>query len=170
MEQVLSIDKKIVLSLAQFIVLLLVVCLAPIANNQIITGTIVNASLLIGVVLLGMRGAILLCFLPSLISLMTGSLAMVMAPMVPFIIIGNVSLVYIFNLLRKKNFFLGLIPAALIKFSFLFLVSNFLISFFIKQPVADKIAVMMSYPQLITALLGGVVAYLVIGIKYKNNN
>jgi hypothetical protein len=170
MEQVLSQDKRIALSLAQFIALLLVVCLAPMINNQIITGTIVNASLLIGVVLLGTRGAVLLCFLPSLISLMTGSLAMVMAPMVPFIIIGNVSLVYIFNLLRKKNFFLGLIPAALIKFSFLFLVSNFLISFFIKQPVADKIAVMMSYPQLITALLGGVVAYFVISLNNKNNN
>ena len=170
MEQVLSLDRKIVLSLAQFITLLLIVCLAPMLNNQIITGTIVNASLLVGVVLLGMRGAVLLCFLPSLISLMTGSLAMVMAPMVPFIIIGNVSLVYIFNLLRKRNYFLGLIPAALVKFSFLFLVSNFLISFFIKQPVADKIAVMMSYPQLITALMGGVVAYFVVVLNNKNNN
>ncbi|HNY35921.1 MAG TPA: iron hydrogenase [Candidatus Pacearchaeota archaeon] len=170
MEQTLSLDKKIVLSLVQFLVLLLVVCFAPLINNQIITGTIVNASLLIAVVLLGMRGSTLLCFLPSVISLLFGLLPMVMAPMVPFIIIGNVSLVYIFNLLRKSNFFLGLIPAALVKFSFLFLVSNFLISFFVKQAVADKIAVMMSYPQLVTALMGGIVAYFIIGKNYKNNN
>jgi len=170
MEQVLSLNKKIALFLIQFFVLLLVISLAPLINNQIITGTIVNASLLIAVVLLGMRGAALLCFLPSVISLAFGLLPMVMAPMVPFIIIGNVALVYIFDLLRKRNFFLGLIPAAFIKFSFLFLVSNFVISFFIKQAVADKIAVMMSYPQLITALMGGVVAYLLISKYNKNNN
>ncbi len=170
MEQVLSLNKKIALSLIQFIVLLLIVCLAPMVNNQIITGTIVNASLLIAVVLLGMRGAILLSVLPSLVSLSFGLLPMVMAPMVPFIIIGNISLVYIFNLLRKKNFFLGLIPAALVKFSFLFLVSNFLISFFIKQSVADKIAVMMSYPQLITALMGGIVSFIIIKKINLDNN
>lgn len=101
---------------------------------------------------------------------MFGLLPMVMAPMVPFIIMGNFLLVYIFSLLRKNNFFLGLIPAALLKFSFLFLVSNFLISFFVKQAIADKIAVMMSYPQLITALMGGIIAYFIIGRNYKNNN
>lgn len=170
MEQVLSLNKKIALSLIQFFVLLLIVSFAPLINNQIITGTIVNASLLIAVVLLGMRGAILLCLLPSIVSLLFGLLPMVMAPMVPFIILGNISLVYIFNLLRKKNFFLGLIPAALVKFSFLFLISNFLISFFIKQAVADKIAIMMSWPQLVTALMGGLAAYIIISLNYKNNN
>jgi hypothetical protein len=170
MEQVLSLNKKIALSLIQFFVLLLIVSFAPLINNQIITGTIVNASLLIAVVLLGMRGAILLCLLPSIVSLSFGLLPMVMAPMVPFIILGNISLVYIFNLLRKKNFFLGLIPAALVKFSFLFLISNFLISFFIKQAVADKIAIMMSWPQLVTALMGGLAAYIIISLNYKNNN
>jgi hypothetical protein len=169
MEQVLSLNKKIALSLIQFFVLLLVVSFAPLINNQIIVGTIVNASLLMAVVLLGMRGAVLLCFLPSIVSLSFGLLPIVMAPMIPFIIIGNVSLVYIFNLLREKNFFLGLIPAALVKFSLLFLVSNFIISFFIKQAVADKIAIMMSYPQLITALMGGIVVYLLTN-KYNKNN
>ncbi|MFA5431789.1 MAG: iron hydrogenase [Candidatus Paceibacterota bacterium] len=162
MEQVLSLNKKIALSLVQFSVLLLLVVFAPLINNQLITGTIVNASLLMAVVLLGMRGAVLLCFLPSIISLSFGLLSMVMAPMVPFIILGNIILVHAFNLLRERNFFLGLITAALLKFSFLFLISNFVISLFIKQSVADKIVVMMSYPQLLTALMGGVIAYFVI--------
>jgi hypothetical protein len=171
MEQVLSLNKKIAISLVQFFALLLIVFFAPLINNQLITGTIVNATLLLAVVLLGLRGGLLLSFLPSVISLSFGFLPMVMAPMVPFIIIGNIAFVYIFSLLRQRNFFLGLIPAALIKFSFLFLVSNFIISFFIKQTVADKIVVMMSYPQLITALMGGVIAYLLIsGYNNKNNN
>lgn len=169
MEQTLSLNKKIALPLVQFITLLLIVYFAPLIGNQIITGTIINASLLIAVILLGMRGAILLSLLPSLVSLSFGLLPMVMALMVPFIIMGNIALVYVFNLLREKNFFLGLIPAALVKFSFLFLISNFVISFFIKQTVTDKIVVMMSYPQLITALMGGVVAYLLIN-RYNNKN
>jgi hypothetical protein len=169
MEQVLSLNKKIALSLIQFAILLVVICFAPLINNQIITGTIVNASLLVAVVVLGMRGAVLLCLLPSIVSLSFGLLPIVMAPMVPFIIMGNIALVYIFNLLRRRNFFLGLIPAALVKFSFLFLVSNFIISFFVNQTVADKIVLMMSYPQLITALMGGVVAYLLTS-KYNNKN
>jgi uncharacterized membrane protein (DUF485 family) len=87
MEQALSSNKKIALiSLVQFIVLLLAVSFAPLINNQIITGTIVNASLLIAVILLGMRGAVLLCLLPSIFSLFLGLLPIVMAPMVPFII------------------------------------------------------------------------------------
>ena len=169
MEHALSLNKKIALSLVQFIVLLLVVCFAPLIGNQIITGTIVNAALLMSVILLGMRGAVLLSLLPSLVSLSFGLLPMVMAPMVPFIIMGNIILVYVFNLLREKNFFLGLIPGALLKFSFLFLISNFVISFFVKQAVADKVAVMMSYPQLITALMGGIVVYL-LTYKYNKNN
>ena len=169
MEHALSLNKKITLSLAQFIVLLLVVCFAPLIGNQIITGTIVNAALLMSVILLGMRGAVLLSLLPSLVSLSFGLLPMVMAPMVPFIIMGNIILVYVFNLLREKNFFLGLIPGALLKFSFLFLISNFVISFFVKQAVADKVALMMSYPQLITALMGGLLVYL-LTYKYNKNN
>jgi len=142
MEHALSLNKKITLSLA---------------------------ALLMSVILLGMRGAVLLSLLPSLVSLSFGLLPMVMAPMVPFIIMGNIILVYVFNLLREKNFFLGLIPGALLKFSFLFLISNFVISFFVKQAVADKVALMMSYPQLITALMGGLLVYL-LTYKYNKNN
>jgi hypothetical protein len=169
MEQALSLNKKIALSVAQFAVLLLIISFAPLINNQIVTGTIVNAVLLLSVVLLGMRGAVLLCFLPSLFSLSFGLLPIVMTPMIPFIILGNILLVYIFNLIRKKNYFLGLIPAALLKFSFLFVVSNFIITFFIKQAVAEKIAMMMSYPQLITALMGGLIVYPFVRIINKNN-
>lgn len=159
MEQAISLNKRLLLAVAQFSMLLAVVSFAPLFNNQIITGTIVNASLLISVVLLGMSGSLLLCLLPSLISLSVGLLPIVMAPMVPFIILGNIVFVFTFDALRKRNYFLGLIPAALLKFSFLFLTSNFLIQFFIKQAVASKIAAMMSWPQLVTVLLGGVVVY-----------
>jgi len=159
MEQVISLNSRALLKSSQFLLALALILFAPLIGNQFITGTIVNASLLMSVILFGFPGAAVLCFVPSIISLFTGLLPWVMAPMVPFIIMGNILLVLIFDLLRKRNFFLGLFPAALLKFSFLFLISNYLIRFFVKEAVASSIAVMMSWPQLVTALLGGVVAY-----------
>lgn len=89
--------------------------------------------------------------------------------MIPFIIMGNILLVWVFDLLRKRNFFLGVVPGALLKFSFLFLTSSYLIHFFVKEAVASKIAVMMSWPQLVTALLGGLAAYAIINKMQKHD-
>lgn len=161
MEQSISLNKTLLKS-SQFVFVLALILFAPLISNQFVTGTIVNASLLASVVLFGLPGALLLCFIPSVVSLFAGLLPWVMAPMIPFIIMGNILLIWVFDLLRKKNFFLGVVPGALLKFSFLFLTSNYLIHFFVKSAVASKIAAMMSWPQLVTALLGGVVAYLII--------
>lgn len=171
MEQVALLNSKTLLKSAQFLLILSLILFAPLINNQFVTGTIVNASLLISVMLFGFSGAVVLCFVPSIISIFVGLLPWVMAPMVPFIIMGNILLILVFDLLRKKNFFFGLIPAALLKFSFLFLVSNYLIHFFIKPVVASKIAAMMSWPQLVTALMGGIIAYSIIaGYNSLRNN
>lgn len=155
----LSSRRSLAISVAELLVLLLATVLAPLIGNQYVTGTIVNASLLMSVMLLGFNATLLLCFLPSIISLSTGLLPGVLAPMVPFIILGNIVLAYTFSALRNRNFWVGLFPAALLKFSLLFFASNFIIDFFIKGQVAKNIAVMMSWPQLITALAGGAVAF-----------
>jgi hypothetical protein len=162
MEQAISLNKTF-LKASQFLIVLSLIVLAPLIGNQFITGTIVNASLLISVILFGFSGALLLCFIPSVISLFAGLLPWVMMPMVPFIILGNVLLILVFDLLRKKDFFLGMAVGALLKFSFLFLTSNYLIHFFVKEAVASKIATMMSWPQLMTALAGGIIAFFIAG-------
>lgn len=159
MEHVIVSNSKALLRISQFSFVVALIVFAPFIGNQIVTGTIVNALLLGSVIIFGLSGAISLCFIPSILSLSTGLLPAIMAPMIPFIIMGNVLLVIVFDLLRKKGFFLGLVPGALLKFSFLFLVSNYLIHFFIQPAVASKIAVMMSWPQLVTALAGGVIVY-----------
>jgi len=170
MEQAISLNKTLLKS-SQFLLLLGLIILVPLVGNQFVTGTIVNASLLISVMTIGFPGAILLCFIPSIISLFTGLLPWVMAPMIPFIIAGNILLITVFELLRKRNFFLGLIPGALLKFSFLFFTSSYMIHFFVKEAVASKIAVMMSWPQLVTALLGGIIAYsLLVGYNFLKDN
>ena len=166
MEQSISLNKTLLRS-SQFALVLALILFAPLIGNQFVTGTIVNASLLASVVIFGLPGALLLCFIPSVVSLFTGLLPWVMAPMIPFIIMGNILLVWVFDLLRRRNFFLGVVPGALLKFSFLFLTSSYLIHFFVKEAVASKIAAMMSWPQLVTALLGGLVAYAIINKMQK---
>ncbi len=156
----------------KFIVLFGIAVLAPLLQNQFITGSIVNAVLYLSVFELGLGSAIAIAFFPSLISLGTGLLPMVMAPMTPFIILGNLILILVFNWLKNKNYWLSAISASVLKFGWLFGTSQLVIKYFIKKPVAAKIAAMMSWPQLATALAGSAITYLFIKIfflKTKDN-
>lgn len=152
---------------AQFIVLLMAAIFAPAINVQLLTGTLVNATLFLGAVLIGVPAAILIGIIPSLVSSVTGLLPAVMLPMVPFIILGNAVLIVIFAVLRKRSYFRAVILASLAKFALLSSVSSFVIGYFVPAKVASNLAVMMSYPQLLTALSGGMLAYAVLGILKK---
>lgn len=147
----LVIKKEKIFVLSQFIILIGIATAAPLFHSQPITGSIVNATLFIAVVLLGVESAILVGLIPSLIALSTGLLPIVLAPMIPFIMAGNAILILAFNYLRNKNYWLAIVSASFIKFLFLFSVS---------REISSTIAVMMSWPQLLTALTGGLIAYL----------
>jgi len=150
----------------EFVLLLGIATAAPLFHNQFITGPIVNATLLIAVALLGMRDAILIGLIPSSIALAVGLLSPVLAPMIPFIIVGNAILVITFGYLRQRNYWLGLVSGSILKFAFLFGTSSIVISLLLNQNLASSVAVMMSWPQLVTALAGGVIAYGVLrGLK-----
>lgn len=143
-----------------FVVLLGIASAAPlIGHQQFITGPIVNATLLIAVALLGMRDGILIGLIPSTIALATGLLPAVLAPMVPFIILGNVILVVTFGYLRHINYWLGVVSGSVLKFAFLFGTSSIVANLLINEQLAGKVAAMMSWPQLVTALAGGLLAY-----------
>jgi len=153
---VLTIKKEAVLT---FIALLGVAVAAPLIKQQYVTGTIVNATLIIGTACLGVRYGLLLCLLPSSIALATGLLNPVLAPMVPFIVMGNVVLVLAFRYLKNSNFWVGAAAGAVLKFALLQGMSTVVIGLLINKSVAPAVANMMSWPQLITALAGGVVAF-----------
>lgn len=142
-----------------FVVLLGIASAAPLIRNQFITGPIVNATLLIAVALLGMRDGLLIGLIPSSTALAVGLLPPVLAPMIPFIIVGNAILVVTFGYLRSKNYWLGLVSGSVLKFAFLFGTSSIVINLLLDQKVATSVAVMMSWPQLVTALAGGLLAY-----------
>ncbi|MDD3386350.1 MAG: hypothetical protein PHU17_00075 [Candidatus Pacebacteria bacterium] len=149
MNKSISITSNLVI--VQFLILFLVLFCAPFIGNQFITGTIVNATLIISFFLLGRSNALLLCFLPSIISLGLGF--MPLAIIVPFIMIGNIFFVSAFSVI--KNYWIALIAGGIIKASFLFVFANILVN-------NDIVSSMMSWPQVVTAMLGGVLAYFII--------
>lgn len=155
-------------NLAIFASLLLIATFAPILKQQMIAGPIINAVLFASVVLLGIKPALLIGTLPSLFAIYFGFHSPLMAPLIPFIITANAILVISFGSLRKLNYWLAIVSAGFLKFIFLFATSSIIIELFIKGVIGPKIAQMMSWSQLITALSGGVIAYLFLKIFYDS--
>lgn len=135
---------------------------------QWFTGPIVNAILLVVLFLVGIRSALVLCLIPSLMALAGGLLPAVLAPVVPFVMISNTILVltvdWFYNNFKdeKKGYWLGVVIGAGLKFGFLFLSVSFIAKLLIKQELAVKVAQMMSWPQFATAVAGGAIAWVVL--------
>lgn len=132
----------------------------PLFHNQTITGPLVNAIFFIALYFLGLRDVLLLAFLPSLVALSAGTLPTVLAPMVPYIIVSNAILICAFGFLRQKNFWLGVLAASVLKFSFLYASVFYLVSIFSDKKLPQSAATMMSWPQFYSALAGGVIAFI----------
>jgi len=125
--------------------------LAHTPGNQWITGTLVNAIIFIAVWRVGIVNALLIAAIPSSVALMRGLLPAPMATLIPFIIFSNVILVIAFAML-KKNPLIGIVAASIAKFLFLFFVSTL----FMPKLVANLV-IMLQWPQLATALAGGLI-------------
>jgi len=154
---------------ARFLGLAGVITIAPfLIHSQWVTGPIVNAVLIMALFLVGVRGAMVLALVPSMIALSSGLLPAVLAPIVPFIMIGNVILILTIDLIcrrfknKTKGFWLGVITGALLKFLFLFASVNIISQLLIKQELVIKVVQMMSWPQFYTAMIGGVIAWAVL--------
>ena len=159
-EKVISVNWRLVaIKTFQLSIFVALAVAAPYFGNQLITGTVVNALLFISVIYLGLESAFILCLVPSLISIYTGLLPLVLAPMIPFIMTGNALLVLVFSKFRAKGFWFGAIPAALVKYVFIWSV-GMLLANSVLQGVASKLVLMISWPQLVTSLSGACLAYL----------
>jgi len=149
----------------EFIILLFAATLAPLAGNQFITGTIVNSALIVAVSTIGVRAALLIGILPSTIALGTGLLPSILSPMIPFVILGNAVLVIAFDYLKNINYWLGAMIGAVLKFGLLTGAISVVIGLLTNKSVADNVAYMMSWPQLVTAVAGGVIAFGILYLK-----
>jgi len=133
-------------------------------HNQIVTGSLVNAGLLVSVSLFGMPTALGLCIVPSIIAFMRGLLPMAFAPILPFIMMGNILFISIFNAL-PKNKIVGAVVASVAKFIFLYCMGQLFLSHIIVSNLLQKASLMMGWFQLITALLGAGVALSILKLK-----
>ncbi|MFN3301720.1 MAG: ECF transporter S component, partial [Patescibacteria group bacterium] len=148
---------------AIFTLLIGIAILTPaIVHRQEITGPIINAILFLSTVLLSPELAMFIGLFPSIVALSSGLLPAVLAPMVPFIMTANAILVLIFSFLRKKSYWLGVVLAAFCKFLFLFSTSSIMMKLILKKELATKVAAMMGWTQLVTALAGGIIAFLIL--------
>lgn len=130
---------------------------------QFITGPLVNTVLYLATMIVGWQGGILIGIFTPVIAAMRGILPPPLAPLIPFIALGNAILVILFFWLKSKNKIFGIIIASLVKF--LVLVSA--VKLLVQVPPA--IAQMMSFPQLVTALAGGFIALIIINIFKRAN-
>jgi len=154
-----------------FVGLLAVAAVIPhYVHNQFITGPIVNAVLFIATVVLGAGNAILIGLVPSVVALVSGLLPLPLAPMVPFIMISNAILILVFSGLRQTNYWAGVFGGTLIKYAFLYLTSTIVVGLISNQNIAAKAAAtMMAWPQIVTALIGGIIAFGVLKVYEKNS-
>jgi len=138
-------------------------------HNQLITGPIINALLILMLLLVGLRAALTVALLPSLVALSSGLLPLVLAPVVPFIMVSNVILIltidYLLNLeffktAQQSAYFWGIFWGALLKFSFLYSSVILIARLLSNQSLLEVVAKMMGTAQLATALAGGLLAFL----------
>lgn len=151
----------------KFTVLLGISVAAPFLHFQAVTGTIVNAALIIAVIILGKKEAITIGLFPSLISVVTGFLVPAVVPLIPFIILSNMILILAFDILRKGGYWKGIFWGSILKFSFLYISGIILIKIFESDNLSRIITLMFNWQQLLTALTGGIVAYATLKILKK---
>ncbi|HDQ45660.1 MAG TPA: ECF transporter S component [bacterium] len=146
---------------------------------QPVTGPLINAVLLTVSGLMGAGPAILIGVVTPAAALVRGQLPPVLAVMVPFIAISNALLILLFSGIRRGHRapvggrisvrdVAALVLAAAGKFLFLALSIRWLLPVLIGSRLPGEVAVLMMFPQLVTALAGGVIALLVLRMIGKS--
>jgi len=138
--------------------------------NNYVVGPVVNAVLIVATAISGIWSGTAISIIAPLVSAFTNKAPI--APLVlgfsPFIILGNFVLVLAYHLFRKKNRVLGIGIGAVVKFAVLYTAISIFTSVVQMQPkVAVTLTGLFSWPQLITALAGGVIALAVLAVIEK---
>ncbi|MCR4434556.1 MAG: ECF transporter S component [Clostridiales bacterium] len=134
-------------------------------NSNFIVGPLVNACLLIATATVGVWGGIIIAAIAPVGSLLTthSPIASFLLPFSPFVAAGNIVLVLCFYFLLKKSKIAGIILGAVLKFGVLFgSVSFFLVVLKMAPKLAGTLYFLFGWPQLVTALVGGAIALIVL--------
>ncbi len=135
---------------------------------QPVTGPLVNALLLLTVAWAGVSEALVVGMVTPMGAALRGVLPLPLVLMIPFIALGNAAFVSLYAVLRGKDRWLALGVAAVAKFAVLAAVATVLAVRPVSLPIAGTpqvvaipaaIVEMMRWPQLATALAGGLIAF-----------
>lgn len=137
---------------------------------QPLVGPLINMTLILATLMVGPISAIFIGIMTPMIAFMVGILGL--APIIPIIAIGNALLVigfyFISNIMKNKwGNWVGICIAALIKFGFLAMAVRVILPLFIPK-VPPAVITTFSSPQLITALIGGILALIIYPMIGRN--
>ena len=136
---------------------------------QVAVGPLVNMVLLITVMMVSPLSAVLVGAFTPIIAFFVGIIPLF--PLVPIIAIGNALLVVVFSLFysKKKLIFseyIGLVVGAFIKFAFLAMAIRLIVPMFVAK-VPAPLVVAFSLNQFITAMVGGILALVIVKVLNK---
>lgn len=141
------------------------------AGGQLVTGSCVNAVLAIAVLFSGLWSGVTVAVISPFLAFLLG-IGPQLLPIVPAIAVGNVVYVLLLHFLWGKQLWrqgAGWLCAAIGKF----LTLNLLVVQLLCRilPLAEKqvttFTAMFSWPQLVTALIGGGIALLIVPVLHK---
>ncbi|WHH58915.1 ECF transporter S component [Petroclostridium sp. X23] len=128
-------------------------------HSQFIIGSLVNAALLVSVGMLNLYAGLLISIVAPVVAFFQGQLPLPV--LIPIVALGNAAIVAVYDLLKKKNQLAAVIAGAFAKFVFFVVAIQMSLQLFnVKIPA--KIVATFSWPQLVTALIGGAVAVVVL--------
>lgn len=140
-------------------------------QNNFIVGPLINAILLVSTAATGVWGGVAISVIAPFVSAFTNKapIAQFILPFSPFIALGNVILVLCFYFLYKKSKAAAIASGAIFKFAFLYAsVVLFTRLFGVPDKFAKIMTALFSWPQLVTAAIGGVLAVIVIRLLRRN--
>jgi len=171
--------QKRALWIAQTGVFLALLLVAQIATrpfgNSILTGSLVNMLLILTVMLLGLSSAVTLGVISPFFSVVMGGAAI--WPFIPVIIAGNIVIVVLWHFIALRHGersrprdIIALVCGAAAKFGVLYVGIVLLVVplvLGVEGPQANAVSAAFSWPQLITASIGGVLALLLSPVLKK---
>lgn len=162
----LSLEKVNIRELLIFLTLSGIVSLFPFfIHFQWLTGPFVNAVLIIILFLTNLQYSILACAIPSFAALAGGLLPIIMLPIIPYIILGNMIFIVTIHFFYEKKldnrgFWGGLFIGSFLKFILLFSISKLVLELYLQKNLVLAASQLMSWPQFATAISGGLIAWI----------
>ena len=146
----------VIQSIGQYIPDMLTI-FGPFSLKQLIIGSLVNTTLLVFTWKSGLTSGITIGIISAFLAAVLGMSQMVIAPAVA---IGNALICVVYHfLVNKSNHYIAVVLGAIVKCGFLWVVVPMLLETSgLPAPAVSKLSIMMSWPQGITALCGGLLS------------